>query len=112
MRMFAGDNRFSVHIKGRNRVEYKDGDRTVVFEAGMLDQAVYLGREEVVAGGLDPQQREEVIERVYHHLNVVRQMGLEFVNPDGSRWQPRTESSVETARPKLEPGGREAGHEL
>jgi hypothetical protein len=28
-------------------------------------------------------QREEVIERVYYHLNVVRRMGLEFINPDG-----------------------------
>lgn len=97
--MRAGDNRYSVNVKGRARVEYKDRDRTVVFEAGMLDQAVYLGREKVTAGRLDPGQREEVIARVYHRLNVVRGMGLEFINPDGSRWQPQ--ASRETAR--LEP---------
>jgi hypothetical protein len=35
-------------------------DQTVVFEAGMLDQEVYLGREKVTAGRLDPGQWEEV----------------------------------------------------
>jgi hypothetical protein len=99
--MPAHDNRYSVNVKGRDRVEYKDRDRTVVFEAGMLDQEVYLGREKVTAGRLDPEQREEIIERVYHHLNVVRRMGLEFISPDGSRWQPRAKPSGETAR--LEP---------
>jgi hypothetical protein len=102
------DNRYSVHVKDRGRVEYKDRDRTVVFEAGMLDQEVYLGREKVTAGRLDPGQREEVIERVYDHLNVVRHMGLEFINPDGSRWQPRVKPSGETARlePKPEDSAR------
>jgi len=90
MAMPARDSRYSVHVKGRHRVEYKDRYRTVVFDAGMLDQAVYLGREKVTAGRLDPGQREEVIERVYYQLNVVREMGLEFINPDASRWQPRT----------------------
>ena len=99
--MPAHRNRYSVHIPRRDRVEYKDRDRTVVFEAGMLDQAVYLGREKVTAGRLDPGQLEEVIERVYYHLNVVRRMGLEFINPDASRWQPSAKPSGETAR--LEP---------
>jgi hypothetical protein len=62
----------------------------------MLDQEVYLGREKVTAGRLDPGQREEVIARVYHRLNVVRRMGLEFINPDGSRWQPSATPSGET----------------
>jgi hypothetical protein len=64
--MPAHDNRYSVNVKGRDRVEYKDRDRTVVFEAGMLDQEVYLGREKVTAGpgsgrrsssGVSPPQR-------------------------------------------------------
>jgi hypothetical protein len=99
--MPARDNRYSVNVKGRDRIEYKDRDRTVVFEAGMLDQEVYLGREKVIAGRLDPGQQEEVIARVYHRLNVVRRMGLEFINPDGSLWQPQANASGETAR--LEP---------
>lgn len=101
--MRARHKRYSVHVKRRDRVEYTDRDRTVVFEAGMLDQAIYLGREEVTAGRLDPGQREEVIERVYYHLNVVRRMGLEFINPDASRWQPRAEPYEKTARLEPEP---------
>jgi hypothetical protein len=101
--MPARDNRYSVNVKGRDRVEYKDRDRTVVFEAGMLDQEVYIGREKVTAGRLDPGQREEVIVRVYHHLNVVRRMGLEFINPDGSRWQPRAKPSGGSAGPETAP---------
>ena len=104
--MPARDNTYSVHVKRRDQVEYKDRDRTVVFEAGMLDQAVYLGRERVTGGRLDPGQREEVIERVYYHLNVVRQMGLEFINPDASRWHPRAEPSG--ARDARCAGGRGA----
>jgi hypothetical protein len=99
--MPARDNRYSVHVKDRGRVEYKDRDRTVVFEAGMLDQEVYLGREKVTAGRWNPGQRAEVIERVYYHLNAVRQMGLEFINPDCSRWHPRAKPPGET--PRLEP---------
>jgi hypothetical protein len=95
--MPARNNRYSVSVKGRGRVEYEDRDRTVVFEAGMLDREVYLGREKVTVGRLDAGQREEVVARVYHHLNVVRRMGLEFINPDGSRWQPRTKPSEEPA---------------
>jgi hypothetical protein len=98
MAMPARDNTYWVHVKGRHRVEYKDRDRTVVFDAAMLDRAVYLGGEKVSAGWLDPGQREEVIERVHYQLNVVRQMGLEFINPDDSRWRPRTGPSGETAR--------------
>jgi hypothetical protein len=91
------DSRYLVKVKGRDRIEYKDHDRTVVFEAGMLDHAVYLGREKVTAGRLDPGQRGEVIARVYHRLNMVRLMGLEFINPDGSRWQPQAKPTGETA---------------
>jgi hypothetical protein len=99
--MSAGDDKYSVNVKRRDRVEYKDRDRTVVFNAGMLDGEVYLGGEEVIKGRLDPRQREEVIGRVYHHLNVVRGMGLAFINPDGSRWQPRAEPSADAGQ--LEP---------
>lgn len=56
--MPARDNRYSVHVKGRGLVEYKDRDRTVEFETGMLDGEIYLGREKVTAGRLDPGQRE------------------------------------------------------
>lgn len=96
--MPAREHRYTVHVKDRHRVEYKDRDRSVVFEAGMLDGAVYLGGEKVTAGRLDPGQREEVIARVYHHLNLVRGMGLEFINPDGSRWQPVAEPSGQPAQ--------------
>jgi hypothetical protein len=95
--MPARTNRYSVHVKRRDQVEYKDRDRTVVFRAGMLDGEVYLGREQVTAGRLDPDQREEIIERVYHHLNVVRQMGLTFINEDASPWRPRAQAAPERA---------------
>jgi hypothetical protein len=66
--MFKRDDRYSVHVKGRSWIEYKDGERTVRLRAGMLDQEVY----------------------VYRHLNVTRDMGLRFLNPDGSQWRPPT----------------------
>jgi hypothetical protein len=81
--------RYSVRVRGRGRIEYRDHDRTIVLRAGMLDGEVYLGQEEVTAGRLDPADREEVIERVHHHLNVNRGMSLRFLNPDGSEWQSR-----------------------
>jgi len=80
--------RYSVHVRGRGRIEYRDPERTVLLRAGMLDGEVYLGQEEVTAGLLDPADREEVVERVYHHLNVSRGMNLRFLNPDGSEWRP------------------------
>ena len=88
--MFKRDDRYSVHVKSRSWIEYKDRERTVRLRAGMLDQQVYLGQEDVTAGQLDPRDREEVIRRVYHHLNVTREMGLRFLNPDGSHWRPPT----------------------
>jgi hypothetical protein len=86
--MLKRDDRYSVHIPSRSWIEYKDRERTVRVGAGMLDQEVYLGHVEVLAGQLDPQDREEVIRRVYHHLNITRDMGLRFLNPDGSHWSP------------------------
>jgi hypothetical protein len=82
------DDRYSVHIPSRSWIEYKDRERTVRLPAAMLDGEVYLGQEEVTAGQLYPQDREEVIRRVYHHLNVTRDMGLRFLNPDGSQSTP------------------------
>jgi hypothetical protein len=82
-------DRYSVHVPSRSRIEYKDRDRAVLLHAGMHDGEVYLGQEEVTAGRMDPADREGVIERVYHHLNVTRGMGVRFLNPDGSEWQPR-----------------------
>jgi hypothetical protein len=88
--MFKRDDCYSVHVKGRSWIEYKDHERTVRPRAGMLDQEVYLGQVDVTAGQLAPPDREEVIRRVYHHLNVTRDMGLRFLKPDGSQWRPPT----------------------
>jgi hypothetical protein len=105
--MRARGDRYTVSIPGRHEVIYKDRERTVVFDAGMLDGEVYLGREKVTAGRLDPGQRDEVIARVYHYLNVVRGMGLKFINPDRSRWRPPDPPSGEAAEP--EPPSRSVG---
>jgi len=81
------DDRYSVHIPSRSWIEYKDRERTVRLPAAMLDGGL-PGQEEVTAGQIYPQDREEVIRRVYHHLNVTRDMGLRFLNPDGSQSTP------------------------
>lgn len=87
--MSIREDRYSVHVSGLSRVEYRDPARTVVIGAGMRDGEVYPGEVEVVDGRLDPADVAEVVERVYHHLNVTRGMGLSFVNPDGSAWRPQ-----------------------
>jgi hypothetical protein len=98
--------RYSVRIHDRSHVEYRDADRTVILPAGMLDREVYVGRHNVTAGTLDPADRHEVTERVYHHLNVTRAMDLRFLNPDGSQWEPpaRPTGSIPDAVDHLEPG--------
>lgn len=100
-------DRYSVHVPSRSRIEYRDPDRTVMLPAGMLDGEVYAGQEEVTAGHLDPADRQEVTERVYHHLNVTRAMGLRFLNPDGSEWRPPARPEGESppdAVDRVEPG--------
>jgi hypothetical protein len=99
-------DRYSVHIHDRSQVEYRDVDRTVILPAGMLDGEVYVGRQKVTAGTLDPADRDEITERVYHHLNVTRAMDLRFLNPDGSQWQPppRPARTIPDAVDRVEPG--------
>jgi hypothetical protein len=99
-------DRYSVHVLDRSQVEYRDVDRTVILPAGMLDGEVYVGRHKVTAGTLDPADRHEVTERVYHHLNVTRAMDLRFLNPDGSQWRPaaRPAGTIPDAVDRVEPG--------
>lgn len=100
-------DRYSVHVWDRSKVEYQDQDRTVILPAGMVDGEVYVGQEKVTAGNLDPADRHEVTERVYHHLNVTRGMGLRFVNSDGSLWRPAARpdgGSIPDAVDRIESG--------
>lgn len=78
----------------------------MILPAGMLDGEVYVGRDKVTAGTLDPADRHEITERVYHHLNVTRAMDLRFLNPDGSQWRPaaRSAGSIPDAAGRVESG--------